>query len=1152
VLKKILKILIIILVVGILAGLSAWLVLSAKWPWWAGLALFVGVTGVWVGILFLIRYLQRRREKVFVERVIAQDEAAIKAAPIHERERLQELQDHWKESVELLRGSYLRKLGNPLYVLPWYLVIGESGSGKTSAIRNAGLSSPITDIGPAATISATRNCDWWFFEDAIILDTAGRYTIPIDEETDKEEWKKFLSLLAKYRRREPVNGVIVTISADKLLAQDEGKLRDDGQSARQRIDQLMRTTGAKFPVYLMVTKMDLVHGFVDFCSHLSREDTSQSLGSINEKMNPYWNEFLDQSLSAIADRLKELRLMIAEERGSVRPGALIFPDEFEKLKPGIEAFTKAVFEENPYQETPLFRGVYFSSARQEGQPQSEFLCITGFVPSCGSVDAGAEGLFLKDIFKSILPEDRYLYRPIREFLRWRTLTSSQGLLAWIMVWLSMCGLLSYSFFKNSITIGDITREFTAPPVLTGDMSTDLLMLDKFRLEILQMEQRNKNWWVPRFGLDESVSIERKLKRNYTRLFEDKLFNPFETIISGQIEKMGAQTPNEDIALYVSYTAVKINHYKEVLEGKIFSQTDRFDRVCTDLITKAHHQMIPEIAARFDDIYYSYLIWNEDRIDLKEKIKVAREALIRLLEKKGDDLSWLVGIHILNVPDVCLSDFWGVAEEEMRDEKLSVSRAYTEGGRKNINDFKDLLDKVLLGKAIQETDKSKFWNWYWKQFYESWGRFAQRFSEGIDGLGSISSWKQMAALMSTDRNPYFRLLDRMSEEFARSDEGFSTPRWASLVLLLSEIKQISKAQEEKAKGTLAGKVEGIKEKVVGKAREVIEKKDVKKYEEKLKIAKVWEDYLKALAQLSPAASSRDTCLTMLADYFTQTEGEKKPLFLVAHNEGFKLKSMMKAEGDIPLVWNIVLGPFNFLLDYGIMETGCALQDKWGEQVLGALEGVGREKSSQVLFNKSNGVVWKYINGPAQPFITKGKNGYIARKNHDKSVQFNSEFFDFLNAGAQSVIVYQPDYSVTMKTLPLQVNKNARVEPYGSVVSLECADEKISLENYNYPQSKTFRWSPEKCGDVTLKILLPELVLNKTYEGPMGFPRLLSEFRYGVRTFNAEEFPNEQKRLKDMGISWVRMSYQIAGEKAVLKLLKSTSVRTPEEIVPCWSQ
>ena len=82
--------------------------------------------------------------------------------------------------MELLRDSYLRKRGNPLYALPWYLVIGESGSGKTSAIKNARLSSPLSEIARSAGIAATANFDWWFFEEAIILDSAGRYTIPVD------------------------------------------------------------------------------------------------------------------------------------------------------------------------------------------------------------------------------------------------------------------------------------------------------------------------------------------------------------------------------------------------------------------------------------------------------------------------------------------------------------------------------------------------------------------------------------------------------------------------------------------------------------------------------------------------------------------------------------------------------------------------------------------------------------------------------------------------------------------------------------------------------------------------------------------------------------------------------------------------------------
>jgi type VI secretion system protein ImpL len=138
--------------------------------------------------------------------VVQLDESAIKGAPLHERRELQDLQEHWKESLSLLKRSSLRKRGNPLYALPWFVVIGESGSGKTTAIRNSRLESPVAYPDRAATISATINCDWWFFEDSIVLDTAGRYTIPLDEVPDREEWERFLTLLAKYRRREPING----------------------------------------------------------------------------------------------------------------------------------------------------------------------------------------------------------------------------------------------------------------------------------------------------------------------------------------------------------------------------------------------------------------------------------------------------------------------------------------------------------------------------------------------------------------------------------------------------------------------------------------------------------------------------------------------------------------------------------------------------------------------------------------------------------------------------------------------------------------------------------------------------------------------------------------------------------------------------------
>ena len=104
-------------------------------------------------------------------------------------------------------------------------------SGKTTAIQSARLSSPFFEVNQISGISGTRNCDWWFFEQAIVIDTAGRYTIRIDEERDKEEWQRFLTLLAKYRQREPLNGLIVSVAADKILETDPEALMQDGATS---------------------------------------------------------------------------------------------------------------------------------------------------------------------------------------------------------------------------------------------------------------------------------------------------------------------------------------------------------------------------------------------------------------------------------------------------------------------------------------------------------------------------------------------------------------------------------------------------------------------------------------------------------------------------------------------------------------------------------------------------------------------------------------------------------------------------------------------------------------------------------------------------------------------------------------------------------
>jgi type VI secretion system protein ImpL len=138
------------------------------------------------------------------------------------------------------------------------LVLGEPGSGKTETIRAANPLPWLTSSGPRQGLTGTRNCDWWFFDNAVLIDTAGRYLFPVTEQVDGAEWREVLALLRRSRPQEPINGAIVAIAADALALRPLEKLQEEASQIRRRLDEMSRYLGATFPVYLFVTKIDLI------------------------------------------------------------------------------------------------------------------------------------------------------------------------------------------------------------------------------------------------------------------------------------------------------------------------------------------------------------------------------------------------------------------------------------------------------------------------------------------------------------------------------------------------------------------------------------------------------------------------------------------------------------------------------------------------------------------------------------------------------------------------------------------------------------------------------------------------------------------------------------------------------------------------------
>ncbi len=162
------------------------------------------------------------------------------------------------------------------------MFIGPPGAGKTTALVNSGLNFPLAEAQGRAGIrgvGGTRNCDWWFTDQAVLIDTAGRYTTQDSQAAvDSAAWLGFLRLLKTYRRRQPINGVLVSISLSDLAALDEAERIAHARAIKQRIRELHDQFAVRFPIYVLFTKADLIAGFVEFFANLGKEEREQVWG----------------------------------------------------------------------------------------------------------------------------------------------------------------------------------------------------------------------------------------------------------------------------------------------------------------------------------------------------------------------------------------------------------------------------------------------------------------------------------------------------------------------------------------------------------------------------------------------------------------------------------------------------------------------------------------------------------------------------------------------------------------------------------------------------------------------------------------------------------------------------------------------------------
>ncbi len=334
--------------------------------------IIISIYAIYLLISLVISWYKKRKSKP--ESVETFDPAAIE---------IKDLDESFHQLKTILKRNWNKKGSSSyIYALPWYLVIGLSGTGKTSLITRSGLKFPLAHLLNQDTIrdvEKTHSFDWWVTDDAVIIDTPGHFIAPEKGDTKedikvtKKVWGHFIHLLRKTRKRRPLNGVVITLDAKKLSDQTENERIDHAAQIHHRIAELIEKLGTRFSIYIALTRIDLLEGFEEIFQRLSvseREDLMGFSFSIDTQDINVWKEELDQQFKDFIDRLniKALNQLADINKTDARQKTWLFIRQMNGLRSVIKEFMDLALSGDRFSTPPMVRGLYMTSVKQENVP----------------------------------------------------------------------------------------------------------------------------------------------------------------------------------------------------------------------------------------------------------------------------------------------------------------------------------------------------------------------------------------------------------------------------------------------------------------------------------------------------------------------------------------------------------------------------------------------------------------------------------------------------------------------------------------------------------------------------------------------------------------------------------------------------------------
>jgi type VI secretion system protein ImpL len=746
-------------------------------------------------LLWVLTYIQEKQQAskggAGIEKALW-SQADVQSPALPGEDSSEAIRQKFQEAIAALKKARVgrRTLGSSaLYALPWYMIIGPSAAGKTTAIRESEVESPVVDpvTGKKQKIKGvggTRNCDWWFMNETILLDTAGRWVSGTEEE-DKDEWLSFLRFLKKYRRRKPINGVIVAVSIKELAEFNERQVEEHAQTLRNRVNELIKELGLIFPIYLIFTKCDLLDGFVEMFGDLDKVQRSQVWGHTIrlDQRNELPEAIFEKGLTDLEEALNEFRFnrLHTTRNEQRRRKIFAYPFQLAQVKANLTHFVSQLFLRSPFLEKPLFRGFYFTSGTQEGNPIDTLAKgweqqVGGFggLNTTFTSESEKKSYFITDLLKKvIIPDQKLAGLSLKE--KGRRYFSSAGIFILLAVLLGLFIFgISVSYRENIKFLNrvkELAAEVKQIPEDRISQPEKLARLDALRANLKKIEKTP--FFMRLFGL--KIGAGSDFTKAVRQIYFSKATNLILDPVKKQIDLLKRESVNAVREQYISnYDNVKayfmlgdslpVDHtfLKAHLEKLVVSANDSTSgKFVRQQIEYYAENLDRKSARRFD-------LAGGELHALRQKLIAAREegAPGKYAKIKAERYS-------ANVPEISLGSILNSRQAEVVSNPTKVDGFFTKDGWENhvaaaIFETKELdYDPVLKIKSEHPDEQGrerinrKVVEYYFDDYAREWNQFLRN-TRIRDFSGTSGSAAALEILSDPGQSPLYLILKVVSE------------------------------------------------------------------------------------------------------------------------------------------------------------------------------------------------------------------------------------------------------------------------------------------------------------------------------------------------------------------------------------------------------